>query len=450
MKYLLAFALLAAVAVASTAGARALTPPANTSPPTISGTAKQGETLTASSGSWSGTTPISYSYQWKRCDASGGNCSDRSTGQTYGLKSGDVGHRMRVSVTATNSDGSSSALSSPTAVVAGLAPVNTSPPKLSGTARDGETLSVTRGSWDNSPTSFARAWLRCDSSGNNCGPISGQTGSDYRLVSADVGHRIQATVTATNQYGSTKASSNLSDVVVAKGLGPASTSPPVVSGTAQVGQKLTLTQGSWSGSTPMSFSYGWQRCDSNGNNCAAISGATRANYTVASADLGHTLRGFVRASNSFGASTATSVPTAVVTQGLPPGAIRLPNGTISVPVGDVSLPDLLVIDQVSFSPSLLRSRAPFTGRFRVADLHGYVIRGVYVYALGVPFGRIQNAPEAVTGQDGFATIQLLPTARLPLVRGGFLVIFIRARKAGDNVLAGVTARRLVSVRTAHP
>src|SRR3989442_7419563 len=366
MKYLLAFALLAAVAVASTAGARALTPPANTSPPTISGTARQGETLTASSGSWSGTTPISYSYQWKRCDASGGNCSDRSTGQTYDVKSGDVGHRMRVSVTATNSDGSSSAISSPTAVVAGLAPANTSPPKLSGTARDGQKLSVTKGSWDNNPTSFAYGWLRCDSAGSNCSPISGQTGSEYSLVSADVGHRTQATVTATNQYGSAKASSNLSDVVVAKGSGPASTSPPVVSGSAQGGQKLTLSQGSCSGSTPMSFSYGWQRCDSNGNNCAAISGATRANYTVASADLGHTLRGFVRASNSFGATTATSVPTAAVTQGLPPGAIRLPNGTISVPVGDVSLPDLLVIDQVSFSPSLLRSRAPFTGRVRVA------------------------------------------------------------------------------------
>jgi hypothetical protein len=450
MKYLLAVAVLAAVAVASTAGARALTPPANTSPPTISGTATQGQTLTASSGSWSGTTPISYAYQWKRCDTSGGNCSDRATGQTYTVKKGDVGHRMRVSVTATNSDGSSSALSSPTTVVAGLAPANTSPPKLSGTARDGEKLSVTSGSWDHNPNSYAYAWLRCDSAGNNCGPISAQTNNSYRLVSADVGHRVQATVTATNQYGSAKASSNLSDVVVVKGLGPASTSPPVVSGTAQLGQQLTLSQGSWSGSTPMSFSYGWERCDSNGNNCAAISGATKAIYSVASADLGHTLRGFVRASNSFGASTATSVPTAVVTQGLPPGAIRLPNGTISIPAGDVSLPDLLVIDSISFSPRILRSRAPFTGRFRVVDLHGYVVRGVYVYALGVPFGQIQNAPEAVTGQDGVATIQLLPTARLPLVRGGFLVMFIRARKAGDNVLAGVTARRLVSVRTAHP
>src|SRR2546422_796580 len=84
-------------------------------------------------------------------------------------------------------------------------PANTSPPTLSGTARDGQKLSVTKGSWDNNPTSFAYGWLRCDSAGSNCSPISGQTGSEYRLVSADVGHRTQATVTATNQYGSNKA-----------------------------------------------------------------------------------------------------------------------------------------------------------------------------------------------------------------------------------------------------
>lgn len=450
MKYSLALALLAAVAVAATAGARALTPPSNTSLPTISGAAELGKTLTASSGSWSGTTPINYSYQWKRCDTNGGSCSDRSTGQTYTLVSGDVGHRMRVSVTATNSDGSASAISSPTAVVVGVPPVNTSPPKLSGTARAGTSLSVTRGSWSNNPDSFAYAWLRCDSAGNNCAPISGQTNNDYRLVNADVGHRIQATVTATNKYGSTKASSNLSDVVAAAGTAPSNTSPPVVSGTAQVGQTLTMTQGSWSGSTPMSFSYGWQRCDSNGNACAAIAGATKATYLVVSADVAHTLRGVVHASNSFGSTTATSVPTAAVTPALPPGAIRLPNGTISIPVNDVSLPDLLVIDRVSFSPIVLRSRAPFVGHFRVVDLHGYVVRGVYVYALGVPFGRIHNAPEVVTAENGVATIQLLPTARLPLVQGGSLVIFVRARKPGDNVLAGVTSRRLVSVRTAHP
>src|SRR5207244_1793224 len=122
---------------------------------------------------WSGKTPITYKYQWLRCDTSGGSCSDRGTDQTYTLQNGDVGHRMRVKVTATNSDGSGSALSDPTAVVTGLPPKNTSAPVLSGTARVGQTLSVSKGSWDNNPDSYAYAWLRCDSAGNNCGGILG-------------------------------------------------------------------------------------------------------------------------------------------------------------------------------------------------------------------------------------------------------------------------------------
>jgi hypothetical protein len=94
--------------------------PTNTSLPTISGTATQGRTLTASPGSWSGTTPISYAYQWLRCDSSGANCAAISgaTSQSYLLVSADVGRTMRVKVTASNSAGSASAQSAPTALVA--------------------------------------------------------------------------------------------------------------------------------------------------------------------------------------------------------------------------------------------------------------------------------------------------------------------------------------------
>jgi hypothetical protein len=74
------------------------------------------------------------------------------------------------------------------------------------------------------------------------------------------------------------------------------------------------------------------------------------------------------------------------------------------------------------------------------------VSGALVYVVGVPFGRILKVPEATTGPDGWVTLQLVPTTRLPLVRGGALVLFIRARKPGDNVLAGVSTRRLVQVR----
>jgi hypothetical protein len=95
------------------------TPPVNTSPPIISGTPQDGQTLTASTGSWSGTQPITYGYQWQRCDSGGANCVAiaGATGPTYLATSVDVGRTLRVVVTATNSAGSASATSAATTVV---------------------------------------------------------------------------------------------------------------------------------------------------------------------------------------------------------------------------------------------------------------------------------------------------------------------------------------------
>jgi hypothetical protein len=95
------------------------TPPVNTSPPIISGTPQDGQTLTASTGSWSGTQPITYGYQWQRCDSGGANCVAiaGATGPTYLATSADVGRTLRVVVTATNSAGSASATSAATTVV---------------------------------------------------------------------------------------------------------------------------------------------------------------------------------------------------------------------------------------------------------------------------------------------------------------------------------------------
>ena len=69
-----------AASASPTVGARATAAPANAAPPTVSGTARQGQTLTASSGSWGGTPTITYAYQWQRCNAGGSGCDEHLRG----------------------------------------------------------------------------------------------------------------------------------------------------------------------------------------------------------------------------------------------------------------------------------------------------------------------------------------------------------------------------------
>ena len=79
----------------------------------------QGESLSGSPGTWTGTQPISYAYQWRRCDSTGAGCADiaGATGQTYTLVGADVGSTLRLAVSASNSVGSATATSDQTAVV---------------------------------------------------------------------------------------------------------------------------------------------------------------------------------------------------------------------------------------------------------------------------------------------------------------------------------------------
>src|SRR4051794_32423927 len=129
----LAFAALAVAGItgilAAVAGAAT---PTNTSPPTISGTPKVGSTLTANEGTWA-NSPTSYTYQWQRCASDGRSCGDITAGtaKTYAPTTGDVGHALRVVVTAVNADGRSSATSAPTEPVnSANGPTNTVRPAL--------------------------------------------------------------------------------------------------------------------------------------------------------------------------------------------------------------------------------------------------------------------------------------------------------------------------------
>jgi hypothetical protein len=182
---------------------------------------------------------------------------------------------------------------------------------------------------------------------------------------------------------------------------------------------------------------------------AKIGGATNQTYTVQQADVGSTLRVRVTAKNSVGSSSATS-PQAPLVQAAPPppgpvGAIKLASGKISIPASSVTLPNRLVVDGVKFSPAVLHSRRTFAVRFHVSDSNGNVVRDALVYAIGLPYSWARNAPEIRTEQDGWATLTMTPTRNLPLRRGAALVVFVRARVEGQNLLSGSSTRRLVQV-----
>ena len=195
-------------------------------------------------------------------------------------------------------------------------PTNTSAPTINGNAAVGATLTGGTGSWSRA-NSYSYRWLRCDTSGGSCATISGATAASYVVTSGDAGSTLRLTVTASNQTGSTSATSAATSVVQAAAAGPtpsapSNTTPPSIGGTTQVGATLSGSSGSWGGDSPMSFAYQWQTCDSSGGSCTAISGATTTSFSLSTTDVGHAVRLQVKATNDVGQTSASSAPSTVV------------------------------------------------------------------------------------------------------------------------------------------
>ena len=206
-----------ALLVPAGGSATAMAPPKATGQPRISGTPVEGNRLTSNNGSFSGTGPFNYTYRWLRCPATGGGgngegCTAISgaTFRRYVVRSADVGHRLRVRVTAANSEGSASEVSNPTDLVraAPALPRNVTPPTISGTPQVGQTLTANNGTWVGAPPlSFSYHWRRCDRTGGSCSDISGATAKTYVLSSADEGTTLRVRVTARNSRGSASSTS---------------------------------------------------------------------------------------------------------------------------------------------------------------------------------------------------------------------------------------------------
>jgi hypothetical protein len=470
-----------------TAVVTAAVAPVATAEPAISGSTIEGQPLQTTNGTWSGSEPITFARQWVRCGPDGGapdgsNCTfiSGATSSTYTLTSADVGQRIRARVTASNVAGSQTAASNATATVSVNTttgpPRNAAEPTITGTLIQGRILSASVGTWTGAaPITFAYQWVRCGADGgvadgSNCTFISGATSSTYTLTSADVGERIRIRITASNSAGVQTVASNASAAVQSAATAPTpaqeaprNTRVPSISGTANAGQTLFASVGTWAGTLPLTYAYQWVRCGADGgqpggSNCPAISGATGPQYALTAGDVGQRLRVQVTARNTLGTATATSDPTAQVqtagatpppspAQGLPPGAIRLPNGKYSIPITSVSLPERLIIDEVEFTPNPVRSReTALELRVHVVDTRGYAVRDAIVFARATPI--VTSAPgEQRTGRDGWARLRMTPQADFPLQDDHSVQFWVRARKQTDDLLAGVSNRRLVQVAT---
>jgi hypothetical protein len=239
-------------------------------------------------------------------------------------------------------------------------------------------------------------------------------------------------------------------ISAARAVPPTNNAPPTISGTAKEGSTLTANEGTWTGSP--NFTYAWQRCDKDGGSCSAISGATQKTYVLKGVDNANTLRVTVTARNADGSLSRTSVPTAVVspaaTPAPAPAPSGCPSGTGSVQVADMALPARLLIDRFVIEPGIVRPNSgSLTVRVHVMNTCGQAVSGALVAISAVPFNQFRSVGEQPTDANGMATLTMRQLRGFPAAsKQQLLAMMLRARKPGENVLAGVTTRRLVSTR----
>ncbi|GAW48500.1 MULTISPECIES: hypothetical protein [unclassified Nocardioides] len=281
--------------------------PSNITPPSITGTAAVGQTLTCDPGVWfsfgaPGTT-ITYTYTWKRT----GTAIAGATSATYPVVSADSGLRLTCTVRASDALGSTSTTSAAVTVDGSggsLGPANTVLPSITGTAAVGRTLTCAPGTWTGTaPITYGYVWKRAGT------PIAGATAATYTVVTADIGTALTCVVAATDADGTNTATSAALTVAAPAVTVPANTVPPSISGTPNVGQTLTCNAGTWTGQPTITYDFVWRR--------GSTSVGTSATYVPVAADLGNSLVCTVVATNGLGSAAASSPSVRVVSTAKP-------------------------------------------------------------------------------------------------------------------------------------
>jgi hypothetical protein len=158
----------------------------------------------------------------------------------------------------------------------------------------------------------------------------------------------------------------------------------------------------------------------------------------------------VVANNSSGSGNQTSAPTtriAATRAPAPNGCPKLAAGALAVSVVEVGSPARLQIDKFIPSGPITSQMSSFSVRFHVSDTCGQSVSGASLYATAVPYRQVTIPAETATDGSGWVTLNFGRLAGFPAARNQqLLVMFVRARRPGDPPLAGISTRRLISLR----
>ena len=308
-----------------TAGTAVGPAPTNVTKPVVTGQPKAfpgGTSVSATAGTWTGTTPITFTFQWQYCDyLTPPQCADIpfATSSFYSPTGDYIGKRLQVVVTATNVSGTGTATSAFSFPVTGEQPRNTVSPRIVGTIEVGSTLTADVGTWSGSvPLHNTFQWLRCGAQGSNCVDITGATTTSYLLQAGDYGSTIVFKVIAVNGAGAGVGQSNPTSPIRHRTLfAPANTNPPTLAGKPVTGSTLVADPGTWTGEPPLNYTYTWLSCDANGGSCSGIPNAAGKLYKIRLADVGSTIKFLVTSRNAVGVGAASSDATDVITKAPP-------------------------------------------------------------------------------------------------------------------------------------
>lgn len=216
-----------------------------------------------------------------RVSAGGGTNSPN-----YTPVSGDNGYQIRGRVTPQNAAGSGSTVTTPWSPAVGSAvalPANTTAPLISGGDTIGDTLQLDEGVWTGSPTGYDYQWL-------SDGVVVGSNNPVYTIQNNDSGNVITARVRARNAAGTSGYTDASNSVIVSSVLTtPVLVSPGFISapgGDANVGEVLTVDEGEYTGTPPITFTYQWYRGSTATGPWVPIAGATQRSFLVPPTDVG--------------------------------------------------------------------------------------------------------------------------------------------------------------------